>query len=193
MSGERTERLCLLIFLDWENAAEEPLVINGTATWVYDKDVNDYRAMDFRQVTKIGGNSFWGWVLGSEIIVGGVVGGVVAVGGSAAATGGLALGLAPWVAAGGAMGGAATLVTISAGAKSLLETNQTPPPPPVPARPNLPPKDGETLAPREGEMLVALSREHTISGSAIDGVHVLNGYYFLEKGSAQGSIRAVSK
>jgi hypothetical protein len=171
------------------SAAGEPMLVNGTAKWLYNQDAKDYQGMDFRQVTKIGRNSFWGWVLGSEIIVGGTVGGVVTVGGSSAITGGLALGAAPWVFAGGAMGGAASLVTISEGAKSLLESDKVPSPPEAPKRPR-PPEKGDTLSPRKGEILVALSINNKITGSAIDGIHILEGNYFFEKGVAEGSIYA---
>jgi hypothetical protein len=150
------------------NVGGEPLLINGTAKWLYNNEAQDYQGMDFQQVTKIGQNSFWGWVVGAEIIVGGTAGGVVAV------------------------GVAATLVTISTGAKDLLASDTAPPPPAMPARPN-PPKEGDTLSPREGEILVALSTESTISGTAVDGVHVLTGSYSIEKGSAQGSINAIKQ
>jgi len=173
-------------------AGGEPLLINGTATWLYNTDAKDYQAMDFRQVTKIGKNSFWGWVLGAEIVVGGGVGGVVAVSGASVATGGLALGMAPWIAAGGAAGGAATLVTISDGAKSLLASDTAPSPPAMPKRPN-PPKNGEKLSPHEGEMLIVLFDKDSISGSAVDGVHLLEGNYSFKEGSAKGLIRAVKK
>ncbi len=87
------------------------------------------------------------------------------------------------------MGGAASLVTISAGAKTLLEGDAAPSAPPMPERPKFPRKD-DTLSPHEGEILIVLSTNNTISGAAIDGVHILVGTYFFEKGFASGSIRA---
>ncbi len=170
----------------------ESLLIHGTAKWIYDKEASDYQRMDFQQVTKIGQNSFWGWVLGAEIIVGGAGGAFVAVAGSTAATGGLALGAAPWIAAGGAAGGVATLITISVGAQSLLETDMPPPAPPKPKRPT-PPKKGDTISPKEGNIIIAISTKNTISGSAVDGVHFLSGMYLFEEGVAQGTISVVGQ
>jgi hypothetical protein len=170
----------------------EPLLVNGTAQWLYNKDAHDYQEMNFSQVTKIGSNSFWGWVLGAEVIAGVGGGGLVAVGTAVTATGGMAIGAAPWLAAGGAVGGAVAFVTLSNGVKSLLESKTAPPPPPMPERPSLP-KKGEMLALREGHILVVFSEKAEIYGFAIDGVHTLSGNYSFEEGHARGSIQAPKK
>lgn len=165
----------------------EPVLVHGQASWLYDPETEDYQAMDFQHVTRIGENSIWGWVLGAEIVVGGAVGGVVAVGGSSAVTGGLALGAAPWIAAGGAAGGVATFITISTGTKELLEADSAPPPPTPPERPQLP-KEGEDIGPSAGRIVVAMTDEGRLTGSAVDGTHVLEGTYSLSEGFAEGII-----
>ncbi|WP_195820663.1 hypothetical protein [Roseobacter sp. MH60115] len=165
----------------------EPVLMHGQAVWLYDPEAQDYQSMDFHHVTRIGENSIWGWVLGAEIIVGSLGGSALAVGTSAAATGGLALGAAPWIAAGGAAKGAAGLVTFSAAASVLLEADEAPEPPPTPTRPSLP-RSNEELLPERGNIIVALSGDGQLTGSASDGTHFLNGSYNWNEGSANGSI-----
>ena len=44
----------------------QPLLMNGSTTWYYDAVADDYLSMDFAQETKIGSNSWWGWLVGRE-------------------------------------------------------------------------------------------------------------------------------
>lgn len=59
----------------------QPLLMSGSTQWFYDTATNDYLTMAFAQETKIGADSRWGWVVGTERIfcVGeGTVSGVIA-------------------------------------------------------------------------------------------------------------------
>lgn len=44
----------------------QPLAIGGNSTWLYDAASDDYLSMIFRQETKIGDHSHYGWVVGFE-------------------------------------------------------------------------------------------------------------------------------
>jgi hypothetical protein len=56
-------------------SSSEPIFVSGKALWRYDAGLADHTAMSFEQVVKLGENSAWGWVRGSEIIIGGTLGG----------------------------------------------------------------------------------------------------------------------
>jgi hypothetical protein len=58
--------------------------------------------MDFHLVTKFGDHSYWGWMLGAEIVVGGTVGGAGAVATATIATSSAAVAASPWIALAGA-------------------------------------------------------------------------------------------
>jgi hypothetical protein len=62
------------------NLGSEPLNIGGQMTWLYDSTLDDYLEMDFEQLTKIGENSLWGWVVGAEIGLGVATGVAVGIG-----------------------------------------------------------------------------------------------------------------
>lgn len=147
---------------------EEAVQIHGQAEWTYDPKLSDYRDMDFRQVAKFGSNTFWGWVLGSEIVIGGAIG----------ATGGLVAGPA------GSIGGAIVIgsaaVGLSSGAKYLLESDEPVDPPEPPKRP-VPPKEGEDL---RADIMTAVFPNGEIQGTGLDGV-TLNGK-FTKDGYAEG-------
>jgi hypothetical protein len=169
----------------------EPLRIYGQADWEFDKEASDYRHINFRQVMKFGEHTFWGWVLGTETIVGGTIGAGGALAGAAVATGGVALGAAPWIAAAGAVSGLSALVGTSLAAKSLLDSNEPPPPPPTPQAP-APPAAGSKLVPSEGTILTAVSRDGRIFASG-PGKQILEGaskWDSSELGFASGSIGA---
>ncbi len=120
-----------------------PLNMQGSTRWYYDSATDDYQAMDFSQLTKIGSNSLWGWVVGAEFLVGvsaGVVSGLVAGGAITIGTAGAGApaGLAAGLKTGLVVGGAATVgsTAISAAVKTTLAEDQ--PPAPVAAnRPTL--------------------------------------------------------
>ncbi len=166
---------------------KDPLRIHGHTSWRYDKEASDYQEMDFRQIIKFGDNSFWTWMFGAELVVGGTIGAVTGGGGTVIATGGLGLGAAPWIAAKGAAVGAAALVTISAGAKVLLDSDDPPPPPTPPKRPS-PPSEGEKLVPQDGILYAAVSRDGRILGSGSDGVSILSGNHDSEDKTATGKV-----
>lgn len=118
--------------------------------------MEDYNEMDFRQVVKFGENTTWGWVMGAEIIFGGAVGGV----------GGLAAGPAGGLFS--AVVTAAALVGASAGAKSLLTSDEPASPPEMPARPTRP-IEGDQIDPNEdGLILTVILPDGEISGSGLD-------------------------
>jgi hypothetical protein len=112
----------------------EPIFLSGKALWRYDANIGDHATMSFEQAVKFGENSYWGWMRGSEIIIGGALGGaggvIVAVRTPAAVLTGLV----------GAMGGAASAVALSDVAKEFLEAHDPPAPPPAPKPPNIPKK-----------------------------------------------------
>jgi hypothetical protein len=54
----------------------DPVQINGKVDWPFDKASGDRLATNFKQVTKFGEHSVWAWVVGTEVIVGGTIGGV---------------------------------------------------------------------------------------------------------------------
>lgn len=166
---------------------EEAIYITGRTDWIYDPEVSDYTRMDFRQVTKFGDNSWWGYVVGGEVIFGGAIGAGSAIAGAAAATGGLALGVSAWIGAGGALAGSSALVSLSDTVQSLVETDEAPATPSPPARPPLPQPD-EELLPRTGSTLTAIAQDGRMFGSGPDGIYALSGTFSLSDGTASGSI-----
>ena len=169
---------------------DSPVLVHGRATLVRNKEANDYQAMEIEHVTRIGNNSFWGWVAFAETVVGGIVGGGAATAAAtvaAASTGGLTLGVTPWIVAGGAAGGIATLVTISTGVKELTtESNDPPDPPPAQVRPEI--GSREITFPNDDRVVVAMSDDGQITGHASDGPFALTGTYNIESGQASGQI-----
>lgn len=134
--------------------------------------------MNFRHVSKFGNHSFWGWVLGAEIIVGGTVGGVVGSPGG------------PIGVVGGAVMTAAALIGVSSGVKDLLQSDEPGPPPTAPVRP-APPAEGERLFPSAGKIYTAVSRSESggkVAGSSVDGAYVLVGEFDHKEGRAMGSV-----
>ena len=155
---------------------KDPIRINGRTLWRYDSKVSDHLAADFQQNIKFGEHSVWGWVLGSEIIFGGIVGAGGAIVTAGLSTGGIALGAAAWIGASGAALGAGGLACASEAAKNLLEANSPPPPPPAPERPPVP-KNGEKLFPQKGMIYTVVSHDGTLLGSGPDGVLLISGKF----------------
>ena len=181
----------LITYSGLGSVGDDEIRIHGQANWPYDEEVADYRGVDFQHVMKFGTDSFWGWVLGAETIVGGTIGAGAAVAGSAVATGGVAVGAAAWIAAGGAVAGSSALIGVSAAAHTLLESNEPVPSPPAPDRPP-PPATGEQLVPSDGTIFTALSHDGAIIASGPDGTHILRGGFKWDevRGSADGTIAA---
>jgi hypothetical protein len=91
--------------------------------------------MTFHNVVKFGENSFWGWVVGSEIIVGGAIGGGAGfVVTSATGPGAVVVGVAA------AIGGANATVALSNAVRTIVESDAPTPPPALPNRPPIPPR-----------------------------------------------------
>ncbi|MEX2631213.1 MAG: PEP-CTERM sorting domain-containing protein [Tistlia sp.] len=135
----------------------QPLLMNGTTTWLFDTGAGDYLTMEFAQQTKIGTDSFWGWVVGAEFLAGigaGVVSGLIAGGAITLGTGGAGApaGVAAGLKTGLIVGGAATVgaTAVSAAVKTTLTPDPTPPPPPP-----SPPSQSDPFKPSNQGVLVA--------------------------------------
>jgi hypothetical protein len=188
--GEERETL-IISYSGFGALGEHPIHLHGRADWNFDEESGDYRNIDFHHVMKFGEDSWWGWILGSQIVVGGAIGAVAAGGGTTIATVGAGIGAAPFAAVHGATIGSAALVIISVGAKSILESEEPVPPPAAPEQPAIP-DENESLSPAEGIMLVAISVEGELIGSALDGVHIMSGTYNYEETVADGTIEPLS-
>lgn len=165
--------------------ADQAMRIYGRSDWLYDAKINDYRDMDFKQVIKFGDNSTWSWLVGSEILIGGTVGALAGAGATTIGTAGTAILAAPFVAVKAAMERAATLVTLSLVFEATKESNEPVPPPPSPARPEIP--DGNSnLEPRDGYIIVALNPDGSIVGHGSDGKITMLGQFSTDKNSAGG-------
>jgi hypothetical protein len=166
----------------------DPLLMGGMTTWVFDPSLNDYAAMDFEQLTKIGSGSLWGWIVGAETVGGGVIGGAAGLAGgvvATAATGGLGVGAGVALTAGGALGGAAAGVGISAGVKSLLGPSP-PPKPSASARPVFPGTPTPLLA-TPGMIYTAVSVGGNLAGSDLNGNIISSGSFDVTSGRFNGS------
>jgi len=129
----------------------QPLLMNGTTKWSYDVATDDYLTMVFAQETKIGENSFWGWVVGAEFLIGagaGVITGLVAGGAITLGTAGTGApaGVVAGIKTGATVGGAATIgaATVSAAVKTTLAED----PQPAPAKPATPNTTSSILDPK---------------------------------------------
>lgn len=169
-------------------AGKDPLRINGKSDWPFDVKSSDYLTMDFQQAIKLGDNSFWGWVVGSEIIVGGVIGAGGAIATSAVATGGVALGAAIWIGAAGGATVATAFVSASETVKNLTESHEPVAPPPKPDRFKVPTEPG-VLKPADGLIYTAISKEGKIQGSGPEQNLVLYGTYDAKNGKASGYVK----
>ena len=184
--GEAGEDL-LLTYAGTGSSGDEPMEFQGKADWFYDKADKDYFKTDFRLVMKFGKNSWWGWVVGSEILAGATIGAVAAVAGTTIATGGIALGATAWIGAGGAVFGASSLVSVSETVRSVRESSEPAAAPAPPARP-MPPSKGEPLKPKKEKLYVAISKDGRILGTGPDGSSILTGFFDNKSGNAKGGI-----
>jgi hypothetical protein len=156
---------------------KEPIYINGTATWR-----SDHSAMDFRNVVKFGENSVWGWVVGSEVIFGGVIGAGGAVIAVTVSTAGLGVPAALVIGGAGAIGGASALVSLSQTAKDIVNSDEPVPSPPLPKMPPAPEK-GEVMLPAKDRIFVAVSKDGRILGSGPDGAVASSGSFERNTGT----------
>jgi len=189
--GEEGQDL-IVVYSGTGQSDDEPILIHGKADWLYDKQRKDYFTTDFRHAMKLGKNSFWGWVTGAEILVGGVVGAGGAVAGATVASGGVALGAAAWIGGAGAVAGSSALVSVSQAAKSLQESSAPVAAPALPARPE-PPAKGEPLKPQEGKIIVAVSKDGRIEGSGPDAANAVSGSFDNKSGNAKGEVGRTEK
>jgi len=143
----------------------DPLLMSGATTWYYDAVAADYINYDFEQLTKIGANSLWGWVLGGETIVGVAAGILTGIG--AAVTGPAAVGLG--IVAGSAATGA--LIGASVGAQTLL-TSTAPPKPVQPTPPTIDIGDPVLLA---GKIFTATDADGSFTARDLSGRYISTG------------------
>jgi hypothetical protein len=150
--------------------ASEPIQISGKMEWPYNKERSDRLGANFSQVTKFGEHSTWAWIVGSEVIVGGVIGGGAGIAVSAAAPP-----LTILVGLGGALTGANAAINLSNTIRSVTESDQ-PTTPPQPALP-IPPTPGknEDLTPKDGMLYAAITKEGNVLGSGPDPKYTLVG------------------
>jgi len=143
--------------------------------------------MDFRHVMKFGNNSSWGWVDGSEIIVGGAltVGATVVL---ATATGGGALVVAAAVIVGGVTAADSVdfYLHVSNFVQTLTESHDPVPPPKQPVRPT-PPLKGEPIELAPNQIITSISRGGQLLGKG-PGKLILSGKYDKVGGNAEGDI-----
>jgi len=158
----------------------QPLLMNGSTKWFYDIDTEDYLTMAFAQETKIGANSFWGWVVGAELTLGigaGVVSGLVAGGAITLGTGGSGApaGVVAGIKTGAIVGAGATVATtaISAAVKTTLAEDQhsAPTTPATPSTTNLfNPNNQGTLVTDDGGLYADdMSNRYRSTGSYAGG------------------------
>ena len=166
---------------------DEPVRLYGKVSWPYNEKVADHTDFDFQQTTKFGEHSVWGWVIGSETVVGGtiVAGGAIAT--AEIVTSGLATITAGWIGAAGFVTGSTALLGASAAVKELLKSDSPPPPPPTPVRPNVP--KGKKLSPSKGAIYTGVSYDGFITGS-FDEALFISGKF--DGNTASGVVKSVS-
>jgi hypothetical protein len=141
---------------------QDPISINGKALWKYDTQSSDQTALDFDNIVKVGQHSWWGWLKGAEIVVGGgfgFVGGVLVAPAPPAA---IVVGIV------GAIGTAAALVDLSNTAKELVVSDQPQAPKESPKAPPVP-KQGDKILPRRDTIIIAISSE-TVTATADENI-----------------------
>jgi hypothetical protein len=149
---------------------KEPVYVNGKAEWLYDPKSADYPTMNFHNVVKFGDHSAWGWLVASEIIVGGAFGVLTGIT-FTVGTGGVGTG--PAIFAGVKAGVLATgvLIAVSAEAKSMTEKWVEAPR--LPERPTVPRQD-EKFEPGKDKIAVGVTAGEVIGYSG-DGSLFLSG------------------
>lgn len=173
-------------------SGKERISLNGRADLPFDKDKVDYMNMDFSQVVKVGENSEWGWVKGSEIFIGGTLGAGAAIFATGAMTGGSALVGSFFIGGMGAATGGELFLSLS---KSILnpltESNEPIPPPTQPERPSFPGK-GKPIELTPGQIITMVFKDGRISGYGPTEL-MLSGKYDQTKAYASGEIFAIKR
>lgn len=162
----------------------EPIYISGRSAF-FDHSGHSYGRMDFSNMIKIGDNSWWGWIRGTELIVGGAIGaagGVVATGATAGAA--VVIGL------GAALSGAASAVSISDVAAEYFNTGEDDPPS-LPATPSLPDITSETLVANlvDDYIIVEASLDTGRLGGSFPQGSEITGTFDFESGTGSGEIK----
>jgi hypothetical protein len=164
----------------------EPLNINGKALWKYDAKTSDHGAMEFYNATKFGENSVWGWVVGTELVVGGTVGYVGAVVAVNVATAGVGLPASIIIGVNGAIAGSVGVATLSTFVKDLINSEGTVPSSPAPAPSPAAPNNGP-LSPSKDEVVIAVSnKEGRVVAIGPEGSVVVSG--LLKENTGTGSV-----
>lgn len=162
----------------------EPIYVSGESSFL-DHSGYSYGRMDFSHMIKIGDHSWWGWIRGTELIVGGAIGaagGVMATGATAGAA--VVIGL------GAALSGAASAVSISDVAAEYFDTGEDDQPS-LPVTPNLPDITAETLVANfVGDYLIIEAALDTgrLEGSFPQGSEI-TGTFDFEGGIGSGEIK----
>ena len=164
-----------------------PVLIHGRIDWPKEKDKSGASSMTFEQITKVGKNSLWSWVVGTEIVGCGVAGGVSANVFAGGLTSGLSLPFAASIFITGASGGASACVSISTAVKETIDTDDPPSPPKAPPAPIVEPKK-----PLPEEIIVVAESNGILSGRfplGRDGHHLsLKGEMSWSDGYAKGVV-----
>lgn len=169
------------------NAGSEPILIHGRINWPKDKIKGDVNSMTFEQTTKIGKNSLWSWVVGTEIVGCGVAGGISANVLAGGLTAGLSTPLAASIFITGASGGASACISISSAVKETIDSDKPPLPPKVPEAPVIEPNKKFS-----NEIIVVVNSDGGLSGryplDRNEGQISLEGNMFWSDGYAKGIV-----
>jgi hypothetical protein len=150
---------------------QEPLLMTGQTRFIWDPASSDYRHFEFEQLTKVGANSAWGWVVGAEVVAGVGFGVAVGVGvGTVIPPGGVALGVKTGIYA------TAILASVSKSAHDKITQGiAAPPKPPFPPFPT--DLVGGESFPSEGNVITVVEDTGAIAGKDHSGEFRLGGTY----------------
>lgn len=178
----------IVTFTGTGSVGSEPLLIHGRIRWEKAKVKGDLDSMVFEQTTKIGKNSLWSWVIGTEIVGCGLAGGITANTVAGGLTSGLSLPLAASIYVTGATAGADVCLSISSAIRETLNSNKPPLPPEAPKVPEI-----EPSKPLANEIIVVANANGRLSGRFPLGRnddHInLDGSMFWSDGFAKGVVR----
>lgn len=162
----------------------EPIYVSGKSVFE-NYNGHDHGQMEFSQTVKIGEHSWWGWIRGAELIVGGAVGaagGVLATGATAGAA--AVIGLSA------AIAGSSSAASISDVAAEYFDTSESGQPS-LPVTPSLPNISAETLVADLTDDYVVVEAAlgtGSLIGSFPNGPE-MTGTFDLEDGIGSGEIK----
>ncbi len=170
------------------SVGSEPLLIHGRIRWDEASGKSSTNSMVFQQTTKIGKNSLWSWVVGTEIVGCGLAGGISANALAGSLSSGLSLPLAASIFVSGAAAGSSSCVSISSAVKEAINSDEPPLPPEAPKAPAIEPNK-----PLLNEIIVVANSDGRLSGRfplANTDDHIsLDGSMFWSDGFAKGVVR----